>query len=38
MLPNEKLVNIEEFFRLRENIECLMEYIDGVVYSHLPHL
>jgi Uma2 family endonuclease len=31
-LPNENIVTIEEFYRLRESTDKLLEYIDGVVF------
>lgn len=31
-LPQEKYISLEEFYRMRENTENLLEYIDGVVY------
>ena len=31
-LPEEKRISLDEFYRIREGSEQLMEYIDGVVF------
>lgn len=31
-LPEEKRISLDEFYRIREDSELLMEYIDGVVF------
>jgi Uma2 family endonuclease len=31
-LPSEKYITLEEYYRMRERSEDLLEYIDGVVY------
>lgn len=31
-LPQEKLITIDEFYKMKENTDSILEYIDGVVY------